>query len=70
MREPGKPTRILALGGSLREASKNRALLDESAALAPDGAELDLSQVAVIGCFPCSTRTSWRATAFRPPPQS
>ena len=30
--------RILGFGGSLREASKNRALLDEAAALAPAGA--------------------------------
>lgn len=44
--------RILALGGSLREASKNRALLDEAAALAPAGTELDLTQLAVIGSLP------------------
>jgi chromate reductase, NAD(P)H dehydrogenase (quinone) len=44
--------RILALGGSLRKASFNRALLDEAAALAPDGIELDLSQVAVVGALP------------------
>jgi NAD(P)H-dependent FMN reductase len=44
--------RILALGGSLREASKNRALLDEAAALAPADTELDLSQLAVIGSLP------------------
>ena len=44
--------RILGLGGSLRVASKNRALLDEAAALAPAGAELDLSQLAVIGSLP------------------
>ena len=44
--------RILALGGSLREASKNRALLDEAAALAPAGADLDLGQLAVIGSIP------------------
>jgi chromate reductase, NAD(P)H dehydrogenase (quinone) len=44
--------RILALGGSLRKASFNRALLDEAAALAPAGTELDLSQVAVVGALP------------------
>ena len=44
--------RILALGGSLRRASKNRALLDEAAALAPAAAELDLSQLAVIASLP------------------
>lgn len=44
--------RILGLGGSLRGASKNRALLDEAAALAPAGTELDLSQLAVIGSLP------------------
>jgi NAD(P)H-dependent FMN reductase len=44
--------RILALGGSLREASRNRALLHEAAALAPAGTTLDLSRVAVIGSLP------------------
>jgi len=44
--------RILALGGSLREASRNRALLDEAAALAPAGVVVDLSQLAVIGSLP------------------
>jgi chromate reductase, NAD(P)H dehydrogenase (quinone) len=44
--------RILALGGSLRKASFNRALLDEAAALAPAGTELDLGQVAVVGALP------------------
>jgi len=44
--------RILALGGSLRDASRNRALLHEAAALAPAGIELDLSHVAVIGSLP------------------
>ena len=44
--------RILALGGSLREASKNRALLDEAAALASPGTELDFSQLGVIGSLP------------------
>jgi NAD(P)H-dependent FMN reductase len=51
MRE--RPTiRILALGGSLREGSKNRALLDEAASLAPAGTRLDLGQLAVIGALP------------------
>jgi chromate reductase len=44
--------RILALGGSLRAGSRNRALLDEAAALAPSRTELDLSQLAVIGSLP------------------
>src|SRR5436309_14058204 len=44
--------RILGFGGSLRDASKNRALLDEAAALVPAGTELDLSQLAVIGSLP------------------
>lgn len=44
--------RILALGGSLREGSTNRALLHEAAALAPAPAELDLSQLGVIGSLP------------------
>jgi NAD(P)H-dependent FMN reductase len=44
--------RILALGGSLREASKNRALLDEAAALVPVGTELDRGHLAVTGALP------------------
>ncbi len=44
--------RILALGGSLRAGSRNRALLGEAAALAPSKTELDLSQLAVIGSLP------------------
>ena len=48
--------RILGFGGSLREASKNRALLDEAAALAPAGADLDLGQLAVIGSIPLFTQ--------------
>lgn len=44
--------RILALGGSLREASKNRALLVEAAAMAPGDTELDLSHLAVPGSLP------------------
>jgi chromate reductase, NAD(P)H dehydrogenase (quinone) len=44
--------RILALGGSLRAASFNRALLHEAAALAPAGAEIDLGHVALVGALP------------------
>lgn len=44
--------RILGLGGSLRDASFNRALLHEAAALAPAGAEVDLGHVAVAGALP------------------
>jgi chromate reductase len=44
--------RILALGGSLRERSRNRALLNEAAALAPPGTDLDLSALAVVGSLP------------------
>jgi chromate reductase, NAD(P)H dehydrogenase (quinone) len=44
--------RILAFGGSLREASFNRALLAEAAALAPPGTELDLGILPVIGSLP------------------
>jgi NAD(P)H-dependent FMN reductase len=44
--------RILGLGGSLRKASKNRALLDQAAAMAPANTELDLSQLAVVGSLP------------------
>jgi NAD(P)H-dependent FMN reductase len=44
--------RLLALGGSLREASRNRALLHEAAALAPAGTKLDLSHVAIVGSLP------------------
>ena len=44
--------RILALGGSLRRASFNRALLGEAAALAPSGSELDLSHIPVVGSLP------------------
>jgi chromate reductase, NAD(P)H dehydrogenase (quinone) len=44
--------RILALGGSLREASFNRALLHESAALAPGDTELDLGHLAIAGSLP------------------
>jgi chromate reductase, NAD(P)H dehydrogenase (quinone) len=44
--------RILALGGSLRERSRNRALLEEAALLAPPGTHLDLTALAVIGSLP------------------
>ena len=44
--------RLLALGGSLREASRNRALLHEAAPLAPAGTKLDLGHVAVVGSLP------------------
>ncbi len=50
--QQGPTIRILALGGSLREASRNRALLDEAAALATAGAELDLSQLGTVGSLP------------------
>jgi NAD(P)H-dependent FMN reductase len=49
MGEDARPMRILALGGSLRAASLNRALLDEAVALTPD---LDASLVAVPGALP------------------
>jgi chromate reductase, NAD(P)H dehydrogenase (quinone) len=48
----GQTMRILALGGSLRQASTNRALLDEAAALAPADAELDVSLLAIISSLP------------------
>ena len=44
--------RILALGGSLRAASLNRALLNEAADLAPSGTTLDLGHVTVAGALP------------------
>jgi chromate reductase len=44
--------RILALGGSLRAASFNRALLREAAALAPAGTELDLGRAGLVGALP------------------
>jgi chromate reductase len=50
--DDGELVRILALGGSLREASFNRALLREAAALAPAGTALDLGHVAVVGGLP------------------
>ncbi len=50
--EGRRPTRILALGGSLREGSTNRALLDEAAAMVPAQTTLDLSQLGVTGSLP------------------
>ena len=44
--------RILALGGSLRESSRNRTLLNEAAVLAPPRTDLDLSALALIGSLP------------------
>ncbi len=44
--------RILALGGSLRNASRNRALLDEATELVPAGTALDLAQLPVVGSLP------------------
>ena len=44
--------RVLALGGSLRERSRNRTLLDEAAALVPPGTTLDLTALAVVGSLP------------------
>ncbi len=43
---------ILALGGSLRAASFNRALLHEAAAVAPAGVDLDLGVLDVPGALP------------------
>jgi chromate reductase len=48
----GELVRILALGGSLREASFNRALLHEAVALTPAGTELDLGHVAAVAALP------------------
>jgi NAD(P)H-dependent FMN reductase len=58
--------RILALGGSLRQGSRNRALLDEAAALAPAEAELDLTQVAVIGALPLFNQDIVEREGFPP----
>ena len=44
--------RVLALGGSLRQRSFNRALLHEAATLVAAGTELDLSVVGVVGSLP------------------
>jgi NAD(P)H-dependent FMN reductase len=43
---------ILALGGSLRAASFNRALLHEAAAVAPAGVDVDLGVLDVPGALP------------------
>ena len=59
--------RILALGGSLRERSRNRALLDEAAALAPPGTDLDLSPLAVIGSLPLFNQDVIERDGFPPP---
>jgi NAD(P)H-dependent FMN reductase len=58
MADDGELVRILALGGSLRAASFNRALLHEAAALAPAGAELDLGHVALVGSLPLFNQDS------------
>jgi chromate reductase, NAD(P)H dehydrogenase (quinone) len=58
--------RILALGGSLREASLNRALLDEAAKIAPADTELDLSQLAVIGALPLFNQDLIERDGFPP----
>src|SRR3954465_14273080 len=51
--DPGAArVRVLALGGSLRERSLNRALLHEAATLLPPGAHLDLSLLGVVGALP------------------
>jgi chromate reductase, NAD(P)H dehydrogenase (quinone) len=52
MADSARPVRLLALGGSLREASYNRALLREAAGLAPAGARLDLGHLALVGSLP------------------
>ena len=44
--------RILALGGSLRERSRNRALLHQAATLVPPGTTLDLAALALVGSLP------------------
>jgi NAD(P)H-dependent FMN reductase len=44
--------RILALGGSLRAASRNRALLGEAASLAPTGTEVDLGAIGLVASLP------------------
>ena len=53
LRRPSdEPMRILALGGGLRERSRNRTLLDEAAALVRPGTTLDLTALAVVGSLP------------------
>lgn len=44
--------RILAFGGSLRQASFNRALLAEAATMAPPGTEVDLGLLPAIAALP------------------
>jgi chromate reductase len=44
--------RILAFGGSLREASFNRTLLVEAVTMAPPGTEIDLGLLPLIGALP------------------
>jgi NAD(P)H-dependent FMN reductase len=44
--------RILAFGGSLRTGSLNRALLVEAARLAPEGTDIDVSLLSLIGELP------------------
>ncbi|HEX3318219.1 MAG TPA: NADPH-dependent FMN reductase [Solirubrobacteraceae bacterium] len=58
--------RILGLGGSLRERSRNRALLDEAAALAPPGTDLDLSALPVIGSLPLFNQDVMERDGFPP----
>ena len=58
--------RILALGGSLRERSRNRALLDEAAALVPPGTTLDLTALAVIGSLPLFNQDILERDGFPP----
>src|SRR5436309_430071 len=58
--------RILALGGSLREASRNRALLEEAAALTPAGTELDLGRLPVIGSLPLFNQDVLEREGFPP----
>src|SRR3954471_13839891 len=52
MAHSARPVRLLGLGGSLREASYNRALLREAAELAPAAARLDLGHLALVGSLP------------------
>ena len=58
--------RILALGGSLREASRNRALLEEAAALTPVGTEMDLGRLPVIGSLPLFNQDVLEREGFPP----
>jgi len=58
--------RILALGGSLRENSRNRTLLNEAAVLAPPRTELDLTASAVIGSLPLFNQDIIERDGFPP----